>query len=70
MNPMKVTAEQKELIRVLTSIIDSWASSNDLSSPTLHSDMSEELSLYDYPTDVKTLIEGGLTALLAAVKSI
>lgn len=41
---MKPTQKQIELIKTITGIVSSWAGTNDLVSPTHHSDIGEELS--------------------------
>lgn len=46
---MKPTQKQIELIKTIESIVSSWRSTNDLSSPTHHSDIGEELSKFREP---------------------
>lgn len=43
---MKPTQKQIELIKTVRGIVSSWASTNDLSSPTHHSDIKEELDKF------------------------
>ena len=54
---MKPTQKQIELIKTIESIVGSWASTNDLSSPTHYGDIGEELSkiVLENATDLKLL---------------
>lgn len=46
--PMQTTPLQDRLIDSITFIVKSWKNSNDLSSPTVHIDIGEELQKFTY----------------------
>lgn len=45
------TEKQKELIAIISGIIKSWGRTNDISSPTLRSDIKEEINKIEYLSD-------------------
>jgi hypothetical protein len=43
-----MTENQEDLIETISDIIGTWKNSNDLSSPTVRSDIKEEINKKDY----------------------
>lgn len=73
---MKPTQKQIELIKTIEGIVSSWASTNDISSPTHYSDMGELLQPFvidcDRPEGILILseIEAGLGHIFQCVKDL
>ena len=75
---MKPTTRQIELIKIIEKIVSSWASTNDISSPTHHSDIDEEMQkLQDEDTDnefsdnfnVLLTVENHLSTILSEIQN-
>jgi len=66
---MKPTINQKDLIEIVSSIIDGWRNTNDISSPTIQSDIKEELSKIDYlTTQDKKKLTNEIQSILNTIK--
>ena len=75
---MKPTAKQIELIKTIEKIVSSWRSTNDISSPTHHGDIGEEMQkLQDEDTDnefsdnfnVLLTVENHLSTILSEIQN-
>ncbi len=67
---MKPTQKQKGLIKTIEKIVSSWASTNDINSPTHGGDIDEELRKHDFDdnTDDKGLITYALSDILEIIR--
>jgi len=67
---MKPTQKQIELIKFIAGIVKSWASTNDISSPTHYSDIDEEVAVnIDTDNSGKSDISQGLHLIFRAIKN-
>lgn len=68
------TTKQKNVIREVAGIVSSWRNSNDISSPTMYSDIWEELSRvgmeHDIPESQLEDIEKILGKLLTVIQHV
>lgn len=69
---MKPTNRQLELIKFSKSILSTWESTNDITSPTHWNDLREfiEAELEIYPTKIKDGIYDSLSDLLNIIRKV
>lgn len=73
---MKPTKKQIELIKTIEKIVSSWRSTNDITSPTHHSDINEELQHFKFEDNefsdnfnVLLTVENHLSTILSEIQN-